>query len=172
MSVRSYINDNIKAEIQVSVDDLNLLCDEYDLKYISLNEYDPSYMSGEELNLTDNNHKTKTYPLPKVKPITVSWIIKKINTMKNTEKAYKNLAKKFSKLSDKFENNMNVYPATYGIGIQTLYTDTDNEFMELLTILNDASIEYRLEWSDAMWVKRIIISKSKDNLEKLELIKI
>ena len=165
--IRSYIN-NVKATVEVNVDTLNKICDEFDLNYISINEYDPSYMRGEELNITDNDYNTKTYLLPKKKAVTIDWIIEKINAMQNTEKAYKNLSKQFQKIAQKYEK-LSIYPTTYGIGVHQVYTDNDSDFKEILDI---NEIEYKLEYSDALWVKRIKFSKTKENLEKIEKLKI
>jgi len=165
---RSYITATAKdADIQVTESDLDNLSDEYELEYISLNEYDPSYMSGAELNITDKEFKTKAYKLPKKMSVTTDWIVSKIVSMQNTEKAYVNLSKVFKAIASKYEKAMNIYPTTYGIGVNTLYADTDEEFKAILSLLEDNQVKYRLEWSDAMWVKRIIISKTDDNLKRV-----
>lgn len=168
-AIRSYITAK-SANITATVEDLNKICDEYNLQYISLNEYDPTYMSSEELNITDNDYKTKVVKLPAKKEVSVEWIIEKVNAMQNTEKAYINLSKQFKKVIAKIDN-MSIYPTSYGIGIHTVFTQTDSEFKAILDILDNNDIEYRLEWSDAFWVKRIIISKTKENIERINQFK-
>jgi len=169
--IRSYIENGITADIQVTVEDLDNISEEFDLNYISLNKHDPLYMRGDEINITDNDYNSKTFLLPKKKSVTIDWVIDKINSLKKNEKAYKNLSKKFKKISDKYAD-MNIYPTSYGIGIHTVFTDTDNEFKEILDIFDNADIDYTLEWSNAFWVKRIKLSKSKSNIEKIEALKI
>jgi len=167
----AHIDEGVKATIQVDIETLNKICEEFELDSISINEYDPSYMRGEELNITDSEFNTKIYLLPKKKPVTADWIIEKINTMKKTEKAYTNLSNKFKKISDKY-SGFSIYPTTYGIGIHELYSNKDKEFNEILEILDNNDIQYKLEYSDALWVKRIVFSKTKENIQKIENIKL
>ena len=159
----SHIDEIMKANITVEVETLDKICIEFNLDSISLKELDLSLSDNEEMYICDVDGSIKTFPLPKKKEVSVEWIIEKINSMQKTEKAYKNLSKLFKKITSKYKN-MSIYPTTYGIGVNTLYTETSKEFKEILNILDNSNIEYRLEWSDAMWVKRIILSKTKQNI--------
>lgn len=83
-------------------------------------------------------------------------------------KEYKSLLPIFSKLVP--QNVGLVYPTTYGIGIsvfgtpQKLVQSISESIESALTTL---SISYKLEYSDASLVLRVIISKSQENLKKI-----
>jgi len=168
---RSYITATKKdADIRITVEELDALCDMFDLAYISLNEYDPTYMSHAEINITDGEYNTKTFKLPAKKPVDKAWVVGRINAMQKGDKAYADLRDILREVASQFEG-MNIYATSYGIGIHTLFTDTDAEFKAILDMLDAHDVDYRLEWSKAMWVKRIIVSKSADNLAKIEMMK-
>jgi hypothetical protein len=112
--------------------------------------------------------KMKTIKLPKTKLVDFDYIMNKINT----EKIYQNFANNFRQLlvGSGFENSINVYPTTYGIGFFVLFNFRNNNHnikLKIDEILNNKGIEYKNEFSDAGWVFRYKISKSKENIERL-----
>ena len=68
------------------------------------------------------------------------------------------------------DSSISVYPASYGIGVVVLFGRTDNQIETVKKILDDYQIKYKTEYSQAHWVYRFKISKSKSNLDQLELI--
>ncbi len=101
------------------------------------------------------------------KEITFDYIVDKINQ----QNIYKSFATHFSKLLKPL--NLQAYPTTYGIGIfvalnnkqksETIQTEINN-------ILNKHNVVYSNEFSDAHWVYRYKISKSKENIERINKI--
>lgn len=83
-------------------------------------------------------------------------------------KEYKSLLPVFEKLIPKSLGL--VYPTTYGIGISIFGTPQKvvksiSESIE--SVLASLSISYKLEYSDASLVLRVIISQSQENLKKI-----
>lgn len=72
-------------------------------------------------------------------------------------------------LSDNnIENNLVIYPTTYGIGVWYIYNWNAKKHISLVTdILERNNIEYCNEFSDARWVYRFKISKKYANIGKL-----
>lgn len=65
---------------------------------------------------------------------------------------------------------MSVYPASYGIGINSLFGYKDNvEMVE--TKLKEIGLKYRCEFSDCRFVYRFIVSKDSENMKILESLK-
>lgn len=121
----------------------------------------------EILGFNENNEyicvKFKT---PKTKEITVSYLFDKCNKYLGQEQAYKNLSAIFKKLLPSY----NFYETTYGVGMEALFLTHEQVLKRaepLLKLLNKLAIEYNTEYSGASWVYRFKISKSKDNLEKI-----
>ncbi|MFV0536817.1 MAG: hypothetical protein ACK5M3_05515 [Dysgonomonas sp.] len=110
---------------------------------------------------TDDVYFSKYVPTPKEKEITVEWLMEKINQ----ESVYKNLADVFAKLLVK--ESCAVYPASYGIGVDNLFKSNERTQKLVEDKLNRLGIKFRTEYSDAMWVLRFVISKEKENIEKL-----
>lgn len=104
-----------------------------------------------------------TLRTPKVKEVTVDWVLSKIEK----ESSYKNLSQYLRKI---FGYTISVYPASYGIGVDTLggYKKTAKTVSDKL---NELGLKFRNEFSDAAWVYRFIISKDKDNMRILESLK-
>jgi len=104
--------------------------------------------------------------VPKIKEVTVEWVIGKVTQ----ESDYKSLANYCRKLVT--GKGLVMYPASYGIGFFILFGEkTIHESAKLLeVVLDKAGIEYKTEFSDARWVYRFKISKSKENIEKLRLL--
>lgn len=105
-------------------------------------------------------------PIPK--KVTLEWVMNKINK----DKVYKNFSESFNKLlKAKGYGSINAYPTTYGIGVFVGFglgiAETKQTIEKLLKSLG---IEFTTEYSDAMWVFRYKISKSKSNIEKIDSI--
>ena len=101
----------------------------------------------------------KTVKLPKQKLITLDYVINKVSE----QKEFINLAIKFRTVLD---SGYNCYPTSYGFGVWTLFSKV-GDVTKIENLLRSADIEYRCEYSDAFWVYRFILSKSKENLIKM-----
>lgn len=111
-----------------------------------------------------------SFSTPKNKEITVDYLIKKVNDKMKVDNYYTNLTKVFEKLI----SNARFYATTYGIGMETLFYNSEKAKENVETLerfLTANKIEYRNEYSDARWVYRFVISKSKENIEKIKNIK-
>lgn len=132
--------------------------------------YDPPYDKAVEFLIHNVNDFSgiKSFRLPKKKLVTAEYLIGKIanNTI------YVNFAKDFEKLLNKLGlNSYSVYPTSYGIGVFRLYTHkiiVSNAKQVIDDILNDYGIKYTNEFSKAGWVYRYRISKSKENIKKMQ----
>lgn len=110
---------------------------------------------------------TKTIKAPFKKEIPFNYIINKINT----DKIFINLSNTFQKLINK--TNINVYAATYGIGVWTTYNKyAKEESTEIESLLKKYNIDYTTGYSEMRWVYRFKISKSKENINKIQAINI
>lgn len=153
---------NVKPNTQNILREMNYdvrLCDKYD----------------EDCSVEDATHaavvifgedgiRIKTLELPKSKEIGVDWFLNKLEN----NKLYKNLSSIFSKILNIGNGTACVYPATYGIGF-TNYIFRDIETAKKLqNILDKNGIEYKTEYSDAFYVYRFVISKKKDNIDKIK----
>jgi hypothetical protein len=107
----------------------------------------------------------KTINVPKKKEVTVDYFLNKLNT----DTVYKNFSTEFAKLLKKRGfDGYNVYPTTYGIGVFRVYNPNEETDVEQINgILNELNIKYTNEYSDAHWVYRYKISKSQDNIKRL-----
>lgn len=113
---------------------------------------------------------SKSFRLPKGKEVNLEWVMGKINT----EKVYESFANNFKTLLQKeygnTYNGLSVYPTTYGIGIFVAISyrnDVAQTKQRVEGLLNKYGIEYRNEYSEAGWVFRYVISKRKENIEKI-----
>lgn len=114
----------------------------------------------------DYEYVGKQIKLPKNKFVDVSYVMQQLNK----DNVYNNFSDKFKLVLDKlgYSNNINVYPTTYGIGIFVFLGDKSQASKLVASILDKAGIEYKTEYSDASFVFRYKISKSKENIAKLE----
>lgn len=111
-----------------------------------------------------SNYIGKSFKLPKKKQVDLSYFVEKIEA----DSIYISFAKKFGQLIN--ENGLSCYPTTYGIGVFVAvgYRNSINEIKSKIeTLLTDRGIEYKTEYSEAGWVFRYKISKSKENIAKL-----
>ena len=155
-----HIDNGVTANLAVTESDLMAICELMGLDGISINEVDPVLSDYEELSVWGTNRAHRSYRLPAKKPITSDWIISKIATASG--KGYKALANTLKKVVARYDD-VNIYPASYGIGVHFL-TKVPAAFDDVLSLLDAHGVKYRAEYSEAFWVKRIIISKSKDNI--------
>jgi len=104
------------------------------------------------------------------KEITFEYIIDKINK----DNVYKSFCDNFKKLlPERFKNSIDVYPASYGIGIfvaLSFRNEKETIKTEIENTLKKHNVIYSNEYSDAGWVFRYKISKSKDNIDKINSI--
>lgn len=113
-----------------------------------------------------NSKKTRTFKLPK--KVTIEWIIKKVDSFVNSE--YKNLTNIFSKLDLKGL----VYPTTYGIGYSCSFNDATtfkNNTDKIELELNNLGLDYKIQFSDARYCLRYIISTKASNLDIVKNLK-
>jgi hypothetical protein len=109
----------------------------------------------------------KSIKVPAKKEITVEWVLEKLGA----DKVYKDFAQYFKKLLT--GNNFNCYPTSYGIGVFVAIgarKDIETTKGQIDVLLNNLGIQYTTQYSDAMWVFRYKISKSKENIEKIQKI--
>lgn len=104
---------------------------------------------------------------PKSKEITIEYLFDRLNKYTNQGRAYENLSGLFSKLLP----SCNFYATSYGVGLDA-FLKSHARVLEvaqpLVEILLKNGIDFNTEYSDAAWVFRFKISKSKDNIEKLK----
>lgn len=67
-----------------------------------------------------------------------------------------------------YDKSINVYPTTYGIGVFIFWWNGDAHIDKVKRILDTRGIEYHNEYSDAKWVYRFKVSKSKENISKIK----
>jgi len=138
------------------------------LDYAKLHRYLERGIEFEKISVSSKDlNKIITITLPSdFKKLNASLIIEKFESKINTDKIYIDFAKKFSKLCG---NGCTVYPTTYGIGVCTLLKSTlDYNREKYENKLSELGIDYTNEYSDAGWVYRFKISKSKENINRIE----
>ncbi len=140
----------------------------YDYKQLRRKGLTPEKMACLEiLGFTENDEYVHIkFMAPKTKEITVSYLFNKIAKYAHTERAYKNLSAIFKKLLPSY----NFYETSYGIGMEALFLTHEQVLKRaqpLCDFLNSIDLKFETEYSDASWVYRFKISKSKDNLEKI-----
>ena len=132
------------------------------------NEVEPNKATEMNIIIINDTIDIKTIKLPKKKLIDVGYVMNKINS----NKVYESFVNDFKTLlPKKYEYSINVYPTTYGIGIFVAYTQRQYILeikKEIDSILNSKRIEYKNEPSDAGYVFRYKISKSKENINRLK----
>lgn len=113
---------------------------------------------------TNNDFIIKDLKTPKEKEVTIEWLLSKINKESN----YKNLSQYLRRV---FEYSVFVYPASYGIGIDTFGGHHKEIADKISNKLKELGLKYRNEFSDAAWVYRFIISKDSESMKILESLK-
>ena len=107
----------------------------------------------------------------KSKEITIEYIQKLID---KNEKAYKGYYGKFALNMQRLlkenglDNEFNVYPTTYGIGVWVIYNWSAKEDIDKVTeILDKRGVEYYNEYSEHGWVYRYKVSKKEENINRI-----
>jgi hypothetical protein len=157
---------NIQENLEEQLKELNInftLFDDY-MEVASSN-------NATEISIVDTSDgflDIKNFKLPKKKLVDFDWVMGKINT----DKVYQSFTENFKKLLTikGYQNSINVYPTSYGIGIFVMYqfrSEINRLKEDVNSLLDEYGIEYSSEYSDAGWVFRYKISKKKENIEKL-----
>lgn len=103
---------------------------------------------------------------PKNKEITLQYLFNRVDKAMNKENTYKNLRAVFEKMLPSYA----FYATSYGIGMDALFKSHEGvkkAAKGLCDFLDSKGIEYRNEYSDAAWVYRFVISKSQENISKI-----
>lgn len=126
------------------------------LPYSEATDLDLSLVEGDYISMW-------SFKTPKVKEVTTEWVLSKINM----ESSYRNLSQYLQRV---FKHSISVYPASYGIGVDTLggYKKSADE---VAAKLEELGLKYRNEFSDAAWVYRFVISKDRENMAIMEGLK-
>jgi hypothetical protein len=89
----------------------------------------------------------------------------------NKDKTFVNFCNDFKKLlPEKYKNMMDIYPTSYGIGVFVALNFRNEKTIainEIERILTEKNIIYKNQFSDAGYVYRFLISKSKENIERI-----
>lgn len=104
---------------------------------------------------------------PKSKEITIEYLFDRLNKYTKQGLAYENLSGLFRKLLP----SCNFYATSCGVGLDAFLKSHERVLevaQPLVEILLKNGIDFNTEYSDAAWVFRFKISKSKDNIEKLK----
>lgn len=113
-------------------------------------------------------YESYSIKIPKKKEVTFAWVMDKVNK----DQVYKNFSENFNSILKKLGyKGMNVYPTTYGIGVFIVFGNKSESKSNIEKVLDDYKIDYTTEYSDAHYVFRYKISKSSENIKKLEKIK-
>jgi len=130
----------------------------------SKNYNDDCREQADELTIIETaTFRMKTIKATK-KEMTIEYIMNKLNA----ERIYIDFANYFKKLVSAEKSNLACYPTSYGIGLSLLFNTRANLkalYSDITSKLNSLGIEYTTEYSDANWVFRFKISKSKKNIE-------
>lgn len=122
-----------------------------------------SYKDAEYIVVAINDD-IRSFKAPKSKEVTVEWVANKLNK----ESVYKNLRQYLVKL---FGYSISIYPASYGIGVDTFLGRHKDKAEMVASKLKELGLKYRNEYSDAGWVYRFIVSKDSENMRILESLK-
>jgi len=113
-------------------------------------------------------HRSRSKKIPEKH--TVEFFRKNILKMQELRKEasqYVSVKKYFSKKYKTF----NIYATSFGLSVVVVCRDIANvkrDIDEIVRELNKSKIEFATQLSDAKWVYRFILSKKKENIEKLE----
>jgi hypothetical protein len=113
--------------------------------------------------LPNHNNIGKTIKATK-KELTLDNILSKINS----DKVYTNFCKHFNKL---ISDMGTAYATSYGIGFFVALDgrkSIENTKQKIESVLTQLGIKFSTEYSDAGWVFRYKISKSFENIQKIE----
>lgn len=131
--------------------------------YVGLPVMSPQPDFYRQVSYEEATHLSIDYRLiktPKAKEVTVDWVLSKINK----ENAYQNLSQYLRKV---FASCCSVYPASYGIGVASLFSRED-DIKLVAEKLKSMGLKFRNELSDAGWVYRFVINRDADNMRIME----
>jgi hypothetical protein len=100
---------------------------------------------------------------PKKKPIDLEWVMSKVNK----DSTFISLTETMKTVVGN-NSGIAVYAASYGVGMFRLFGIDKDRLTKIRSFFESNSIEYRNEYSDANYVYRFVISKSKDNIERIK----
>lgn len=112
-----------------------------------------------------------SFKLPKKKEVNFDWVMNKLNA----DRTFQNFTESFKKLLavKGYKNSINAYPTSYGIGV-FVFMNYRDEVSTIKTDIESVLAEYGIEYtegvSDAGWVFRYRISKSKENISRISKI--
>lgn len=162
--------------MNISKETIKILEEQYIISFIDDNLRDSTpekatqlAVHWEKIDNTGNNDNDLLYvgeyiKAPK-KEITIDYVANKISK----KSVFKNFCNYFNGIIEKYR--FNAYPTSYGIGIFVIlgFRDNINETKYLIeSSLNELGIEFKTEYSDAHWVFRYKISKSTENIKRIE----
>ena len=130
--------------------------------YSDLNECKPEEAKQLLISNFEAGIVGKVVSLPKVKEVTVEYVLNKVNQ----ESTFKNLVDYCTKIVN--NNGISIYPTSYGIGCFIVFGRLRDRIEEISKQLTAKGIEFTNEFSDAGYVYRFKISKSAENIEKLK----
>ena len=132
--------------------------------FVDMNDYENAthLCIGTKSNLDD--WFCKTFKAPNKKEVTVEWALDKISK----ENSYKSLYEYLQKIADK--NNISVYPASYGIGVASLF-NRSKDIEKVSSKLHSLGLQFKTELSQGGWVYRFVIGKNSENMRVLEALK-
>lgn len=158
---------NIGNNFQENLDEL-LKAEGWSISYWDKNINDVPKEKAYQMSLSrfDPYYESIAIKLPSKMEVTFDWIMNKINK----DKVYKSFSENFNKLlKTKGFGDINAYPTTYGIGVFVGFGSHISETKKNIeNLLNSLGIIYTTEFSDAHYIFRYKISKSRENVEKIE----
>jgi len=111
-----------------------------------------------------SNYIGKSFKLPKKKVVDFAYFAEKLDS----DNTYITFVKEFNKFIN--QEGLICYPTTYGFGVFVAVgfrKSIEAIKTKIEDVLNSKGIIYKTEYSDAGWVFRYKISKSKENISKL-----
>lgn len=106
------------------------------------------------------------FKTPSKKEVNFEYLYNKMLQGDNNCRVWVNLQNVFAKILPSY----NFYAASYGVGMDAYFKSHDKIMQiasPLIDLLDSNNIEYYTEYSDAAWVFRFKISRSKENIERL-----
>ena len=99
---------------------------------------------------------------PKKSEMSFQWIMDQIDKKRN----YKSID--WRKVFQPLElHNVGFYVTSYGVGVEVIFGDRDGTIQKIKDFLTAKDIDFSNEYSDAGWVYRFKIGKSKENIDKI-----
>lgn len=157
----------VDNKFQENLDEL-LKAEGWSISYWDKNINDVPKEKAYQMSLSrfDPYYESIAIKLPSKMEVTFDWVMNKINK----DKVYKSFSENFNKLlKKKGFGDINSYPTTYGLGVFVGFGSHISETKKNIeNLLNSLGLTYTTEYSDAYYVFRYKISKSKENIEKIE----